>query len=180
MKRAMEEHLYRHDLKRFARMVVCKPDGGYSVDATLDASVFAVFHFGVFEPDHPMVVSTMQQIEQRLWCKTDVGGVARYENDYYYQVTQDVENVPGNPWIICTLWLALWYIALAKAPSDLRRPREIIDWVAAHCLESGCMAEQIHPYSGVPLSVSPLTWSHATYIQAVHEYCQKLEQLNKA
>ena len=58
----------------------------------------------------------MEQIEQRLWCRTDIGGVARYENDYYHQVSQDVGSVPGNPWIICTLWLAEWYIAKAKDP----------------------------------------------------------------
>jgi oligosaccharide amylase len=177
MKRAMEEHLYKPELKRFVRMLSLKPDGTWLTDSVIDASLFAIFHFGVFEPDHPMVVSTMQQIENRLWCKTDVGGVARYENDYYYQSSGDIDKVPGNPWLICTLWLALWYTATAKTLDDLRRPREILDWVAKHSLESGVMAEQIHPYSGAPISVSPLTWSHATYIEAVLDYCSKLEQL---
>ena len=176
MKRAMELHLYRPELKRFARMITPKADGGYQVDAVTDASLFAVFQFGVFPADHPMVVSTMRQIEQRLWCKTKVGGLARYENDYYYQVTGKVEEVPGNPWLICTMWLGLWYLAIAKSEPDLVRPREILEWVGRHCLESGCMAEQIHPYSGAPMSVSPLTWSHATYIETVLEYARKLNK----
>ena len=25
----------------------------------------------------------------------------------------------GNPWFICTLWLAQWYIALAKGDEEL-------------------------------------------------------------
>jgi len=177
MKRAMEEHLYRPDLKRFARMLTRKPDGGWQVDSVIDASLFAIFHFGVFEPDHPMVVSTMKQVEERLWCKTDVGGVARYENDYYYQTSGDVGKVPGNPWLICTLWLAMWHTATAKTIEELKRPRDILDWVTKHSLESGVMAEQIHPYTGAPMSVSPLTWSHATYVEAALEYCRKLEQL---
>ena len=35
------------------------------------------------------------------------------------------------------------------------------------------MAEQINPYANAPLSVSPLTWSHAALVKAVHEYVQK-------
>ncbi len=63
----------------------------------------------------------MAQMESRLWCKTDVGGVARYENDYYYQISHEVDKVPGNPWMICTLWLALWYLARAKTAADFRK-----------------------------------------------------------
>ena len=177
MRRAMEEHLYDHEKQRFVRMISYQPGGGKTVDSVIDASLFATFHFGVFDPDHPMVVNTMKQIEARLWCKTNVGGVARYENDYYYQISHEVDKVPGNPWMICTLWLALWYLDLAKIPDDLIRPRQILDWVAAHCLESGCMAEQIHPFTGAPLSVSPLTWSHATYIEAVLRYWEKQKEM---
>ncbi|HLX60819.1 MAG TPA: glycoside hydrolase family 15 protein [Planctomycetota bacterium] len=177
MKSAMQEHLFSKELNRFVRMISFQNGGGTVVDSAIDASVYAIFQFGVFEADHPMVVATMKQVESRLWCKTDVGGVARYENDYYYQISHDVAKVPGNPWMICTLWLALWYLALAKTRDELKRSREILDWIAAHCLESGCMAEQIHPYTGAPLSVSPLTWSHATYIETVLKYWEKWERL---
>jgi GH15 family glucan-1,4-alpha-glucosidase len=173
MKRAMEEHLYCPQRQRFVRMISYNSHNEPTVDGTIDASVFAVFHFGVFEADHPLVVSTMKQVEERLWCKTDVGGVARYENDYYYQISHDVAKVPGNPWLICTMWLAMWHLELARTPAELERPRAILDWIASHCLPSGCMAEQIHPYNGAPLSVSPLTWSHATYIEAVRRYWEK-------
>ncbi len=32
------------------------------------------------------------------------------------------------------------------------------------------MAEQIHPITGEPLSVSPLTWSHAAFVSRVERY----------
>jgi GH15 family glucan-1,4-alpha-glucosidase len=32
------------------------------------------------------------------------------------------------------------------------------------------MVEQVHPYTNAPLSVSPLTWSHATLVMTVLEY----------
>jgi hypothetical protein len=40
------------------------------------------------------------------------------------------------------------------------------------------MAEQLHPHSGAPLSVSPLTWSHAAYVRAVREYIDRSGRLN--
>ncbi len=32
------------------------------------------------------------------------------------------------------------------------------------------MAEQLDPFSGAPLSVAPLTWSHSTFVLAVTRY----------
>src|SRR5262249_25387792 len=78
----------------------------YEVDPTIDAALFAIYKFHLFEHDDPRVISTMRAVEQKLWIKTRVGGVARYENDYYHKISNDVGAVPGNPWFICTLWLA--------------------------------------------------------------------------
>jgi len=120
----------------------------------------------------PRVVATMKAIEQRLTVRTPVGGIARYENDYYFQVTQDVASVPGNPWFISTLWLAEWYIATAATLDDLERPLALLRWCASKALPSGVLAEQVHPYTGEPLSVSPLTWSHAGFVSAVQRYAR--------
>jgi len=172
-----EAHLWSPELGHFVRMVNRRDDGGWDVDPTIDASLFGLWYFapsfggrGMFAPDDPRIVATMEALRERLWVKTDVGGVARYENDYYHQVSQDVENVPGNPWFICTLWLAQWHIATAQTPDDLQPALDILNWAAAHALPSGVMAEQVHPYTNAPLSVSPLTWSHATLVMAVREY----------
>ena len=177
VKAGMARHMYLADEGRFARMVVPDGRGGYAPDRTIDASVYGVWYFGTFAPHDPMVVSTMQTIENRLWVKTDVGGVARYENDYYHQVSKDVEKVPGNPWFICTLWLAQYRIAAAKTLDQLEASLPILEWVASRTLPSGVLAEQINPYTDQPLSVSPLTWSHATVVAAVIEYLKKLETL---
>jgi GH15 family glucan-1,4-alpha-glucosidase len=85
-----------------------------------------------------------------------------------------VENVPGNPWFICTLWLAQWHVAVAQTPDDLKPALDILNWAASHALMSGVMAEQVNPYTNEPLSVSPLTWSHATLVMAVREYVDRL------
>ena len=49
--------------------------------------------------------------------------------------------------------------------------------MAGAALPSGVLAEQLDPYSQAPLSVSPLTWSHATVVSLVHEYVQKRKAL---
>ena len=106
--------------------------------------------------------------------------MARYLNDYYFQVDPNVSLVPGNPWFICTLWLAQWYIAVAKSEADLEKAREIIDWSVKHQLPGGLLSEQVDPHSGAPLSVSPLTWSHAEFVITVDEYCRKLEKVRRS
>jgi oligosaccharide amylase len=173
----MSRFMYLEDAGRFARMVVPDGQGGYTADRTIDASLYGVWYFGTFPVHNPMVISTMQAVEDRLWVKTAVGGVARYENDYYHQVSQDVEAVPGNPWFICTLWLAQYRIARARTLEQLEEALPILEWVASRTLPSGVLAEQIHPYQDQPLSVSPLTWSHATVVATVVEYLKKLEKL---
>lgn len=146
-------------------------------DAVIDSSLFAVFAMGLLDVNDPRVEKTMTAVEERLWVKTPVGGVARYEEDTYHRVTQDTSNVPGNPWFICTLWLADWRIAKATSVDELGKALPILEWVAEHALPSGVLAEQVHPESNEPLSVSPLTWSHATFVATVKSYQHKLEQM---
>ncbi len=178
MKQGMDRYLFHHESNRFVRMANQKPDGTFDYDMTIDASMYGIFAFGAYDPHDAKVVSTMKAIRERLWCKTEVGGIARYENDYYHQVSKDVGNVPGNPWFICTMWLAQYQIARARTRAELREALPTLEWVASRSLRSGVLAEQVHPYSNAPLSVSPLTWSHATVVMCVMEYLKKLESLN--
>jgi len=177
IKAGVESTLYRPELNRFARMVNRKPEGGWEVDGTLDSSLFGLWYFGMFAPDDPRIVTTMEAVRGRLWVKTSVGGMARYENDYYHQQSTDITNVPGNPWFICTLWHAKWIIATAKTRADLKPSLEILEWCVSHGLPSGVLAEQIHPYTHAPLSVSPLTWSHSTFVATVQEYLARWRAL---
>jgi glucoamylase len=177
MLQAMRSLMWSEADGRLLRMVTPGP-GGYQPDRTIDSSVFGVVELGVLPPDDPQVATTLQRVEERLRVQTEVGGLARYENDPYQQVErQDVQRVPGNPWFISTLWLARYHLMRAQSPADLARGLELIAWAARHALPSGVMAEQLHPHSGEPLSVSPLTWSHAAYVMAVEEYLDRVRRL---
>jgi GH15 family glucan-1,4-alpha-glucosidase len=173
LRAAADRHLYRPELGRFARTVTLRESGEVDADPTLDASLYGLWYFGMYPPDDPRIVRTMEAVRDRLWVRTDVGGLARYENDPYHRAAGDVAAVPGNPWFVCTLWLAQWHIALARRTEDLAPALEILRWVAARSLPSGVLAEQVHPYTNEPLSVSPLTWSHAAFVSAFLEYADR-------
>lgn len=170
--------LYDDSLNRFLRGIYVKEDGSVEKDLTLESSVYGVVRFGVLPADDKRVVATMKAVESGLWVNTDIGGIARYTNDHYFSKSSDVANVPGNPWFISTLWVAQWYILKARSIEDLARPMEILEWVIRHAMPSGILSEQIHPYTGEPLSVAPLTWSHSEYVLTVRELMNKMTELS--
>jgi len=179
MKRATDAYLWSEALGRFVRTVT--PNGaGYDIDAVLDASLCGLFLFGMYEASDPRIVVTVEALREKLAVRTPIGGLARYEGDVYQRsVPPDDADVPGNPWFICTLWLAQWDIARAQSPEELGPALAALSWVAQRSLHSGVLAEQVHPYSGEPLSVSPLTWSHGSLVQTVLEYVEKLSGFHR-
>ena len=175
----MAEHLWSEEHGRFLRRLVPNESGEMEADATIDASLFAAFKFHAFEATDPRVASTMDAVARALWVNTPVGGIARYENDTYYRVSTDRRGVPGNPWFVCTIWMADYYIARGSTIEELKEAVPIFEWAAGHALPSGVLAEQVDPYTNQPLSVSPLTWSHGTFALTLIKYLQKLEDLHR-
>ncbi|MDI6829276.1 MAG: glycoside hydrolase family 15 protein, partial [Armatimonadota bacterium] len=183
LRNAIQDEFYDPSLGRFVRSIYfdgkktedhhenagtsCQVSRLKTVDPTLDASMAGIFLFGVLPPDSPQVVATMEAIYDRLWVRTPIGGIARYEDDYYFQVSSDVKNIPGNPWFVSTLWMADWYILVARSVRDLEPALDLLQWVTRHASEAGLLAEQIHPFTGQPLAVMPLTWSHAAFVSTV-------------
>jgi GH15 family glucan-1,4-alpha-glucosidase/ferredoxin len=176
---AFVKHMYSEKLRRFVRCIIPRKDGTFDVDETLDSACFAIPKFHILEADDERVQRTMDQIYRKLWVKTKIGGVARYQNDWYQRVINDDPAVPGNPWFVCTIWLADYTIAKAQNVAHLQEALPLLEWVATHATSSGLLAEQIHPLTGKPISVSPLTWSHATFVATVVKYLEKLEELHK-
>jgi len=180
MREALVRHLWDPQANRFARNVAFTADGKAVRDVTIDASVHGIWYFNALRVSDPKVEATMRAVRDRLYVSGGVGGVARYENDYYHQVSQDTKAVPGNPWFICTLWLAQYEVARAQTVAQLdKEATPLLSWVAEHALPSGVLGEQVHPQTGAPLSVSPLTWSHATFAAAVLEFAAKRRVLRE-
>ncbi|RMD45619.1 glycoside hydrolase family 15 protein, partial [Candidatus Pacearchaeota archaeon] len=151
-------------------------DGKIVRDLTVDIStLYGLFEYGIVDIDDSRLDKTAKLTVSKLWCES-CGGLFRYENDMYYKIHSS--NTP-NPWFISTLWLAEYYIAKAKKISDLKKAKELIYWVKSKALPSGVLSEQVNPFNGNPLSVAPLTWSHAGFIIAVIKYCDKYKELKQ-
>jgi GH15 family glucan-1,4-alpha-glucosidase len=171
---AMKKHFWMEEESRLARGFAA--DG--SLDTTVDASsAFGAFYFGAFPPASGMVEGTMRAVRERLWVQTETGGIARYENDDYHRISSEPARVPGNPWILCTLWLAEHRIATAGSVAELQSALDLVRWARAKATASLILPEQVDPYDGQPLSVAPLTWSHAQVVSVVHAYLDALRKL---
>jgi GH15 family glucan-1,4-alpha-glucosidase len=69
----------------------------------------------------------------------------------------------GNPWFITTLWQAQYYIETNRVAAA----QKIVEWVQDRMLKSGVLSEQINPYTHSFISVAPLAWSQAEFINTV-------------
>jgi glucoamylase len=179
VKEAIQKHLYDPGLGHYLRGLVYPHDNSTELlpDSTMDASLYALFRFGTFSVNDPHVKSTMKAYKQKLWVQTEAGGIARYQYDYYQAQSAPSERVPGNPWVICTLWLMMEEIYSAETEGELVESLKYLEWVKKHASASGVLAEQVNPFDGKPLSVAPLTWSHATVVEVVMLYLKKVRDL---
>lgn len=178
LKRAIETHLWDATQERFLRGIRMKMysddierlrrEPGFSAsdiletesvgkiyysqrhDATIDTSILALsVPFGVFAPSDPRILATAEAVAKYL--TSPVGGILRYPNDAYRG---------GNPWVICTLWLA-WQDLLA---GKKERALDLYTWVLEHRTVLDLLPEQIDRATGKPCWIIPLAWSHAMFL----------------
>ncbi|MBP9758879.1 glycoside hydrolase family 15 protein [Candidatus Dojkabacteria bacterium] len=161
VKEATISHLYNKSLNRFVCRLSCENNNSCESDNTIDSSLYGIWNLGMLPVDDEMVINTMKAVEETLTIKNSIGGVARREGDYYNRID---ENIPGNPWFICTLWIAQYWIAR----KEIEKAIPYIKWVIEHADQTGLMAEQANPVSGHGESVKPLTWSHGEFIRTIN------------
>jgi glucoamylase len=128
-------------------------------DATVDASILGLsIPFGVFAPDDPRMLATAEAVAKHL--ASPVGGIRRYQDDAYRG---------GNPWVICTLWLALQDLASGQK----ERASKLYNWVLEHRTHLDLLPEQVDRTTGEPCWVVPLGWSHAMFILISHALAEQ-------
>ena len=151
------QQLFDGERNAFRKGVLLKPNGEIQYDNTLDvSSMYGMMMFGP-ESVRPQLSDTVSLIEAVLQNKSPSLGTPRYEGDWYMR-TRD--KYSGNPWFITSLWLAQYYHEQGQS----ERAHDIMTWAASKTLPSGILSEQIEPESSQQVSVSPLVWSHAEYI----------------
>lgn len=157
---AAHKYLYNSDRQAFYKGVLVK-DGHVEYNNTFDlSSVFGAFMFGLYPIDSEEIQTTIRTLTRIFGVDTGTIGLPRYENDFYRRVSPDVT---GNWWIISSLWLAQYYIETGEKD----KASKIITWVQQHGSHTGMLAEQLSPVDESPVSVEPLTWSHAEFLSAL-------------
>jgi oligosaccharide amylase len=175
VRRAIEAHLWSEEHGRYlrSRFVGRRDDAGDAVpaaftsglrypnravasvdplDARVDSSLLGLaWPFRAVDPESPRMRSTVAAIERELLLPE--GGVLRYEGDAY---------AGGNPWLLTTLWLGLYY----RQVGDEAGLRRFVDYVTGCATPLGLLPEQV-TRTGEPAWVLPLAWSHAMLLLAV-------------
>jgi GH15 family glucan-1,4-alpha-glucosidase len=132
-------------------------DGNLEYDDTIDISnLYGPYMFGGLPLDDYRMRGTLKHVDKSLAGTSPIGGVIRFPGDDYFLT----KPYAGNPWIVCSLWLAQYYQALDKHDEATK----LLDWAMARTVTSGVLSEQFDPEDGQPLGVAPLVWSHAEVI----------------
>lgn len=136
-------------------------DGSLQFDDTLDvSSAYGALMFATEAFGSRAIRSTYKVIEESLLDNSPSGGAPRYEHDNYFA---SEPQYMGNPWFVTTLWVAQYYLQLARNPDA----EKLLEWTLKHALPSGTLSEQVEATTGAPLSVTPLVWSHAETINTL-------------
>jgi glucoamylase len=157
----------------FVKGFLLQESGELEYDNKLDiSSLYGPFMYAGLELNDERLISTVEQIEKRILNVTPSGGVLRYEQDSYFLTKNQYS---GNPWVVCTLWLAQYYGAVG----NVEKAMPLLEWALARQLPSGVLSEQFDPENGSPLGVTPLVWSHAEMVNTLLDLCQATVQTSE-
>lgn len=146
MKEFILSNFYDENNKNFVRNLE---------DRSIDISILgAVVPFNVFSAKEKKIQNTVERINMTL--RTYTGGYLRFEGDHY---TGD------RPWVIATLWMALYYLEIGKT----KDARECFDFVVRTQSQHGFLAEQVDNQKMEPAWVIGLGWSHAMFILVLNK-----------
>lgn len=159
----IKANLYKlyHEDGYYVKGFLLQEDGSLQYDNTLDISnLYGPYMYAGLPLNDETIVSTARHIEERLLNQSPSGGVIRYEHDNYFLTKQQFK---GNPWIVCTLWLAQYYASTEQHD----RANGLLEWSLQRQMPSGVLGEQYDPETGASLGVTPLVWSHAEMINTI-------------
>jgi GH15 family glucan-1,4-alpha-glucosidase len=153
---AAHKHLYNRQRGYFLKSIRNR-ESGMERDETIDLSAFfGAYMFGLFPLDGEEIKQSFDTIRS-MFMQDGSFGLPRYENDNYHR--RDDSGL-GNYWYIASLWIAQY----AQEIGDVTLRDAILAWLHDNVDGSLMLAEQLHPKTLEPLSVSPLVWSHAEYM----------------
>lgn len=125
-------------------------------DTQIDISIMgAVYPFEIFDPKEKIVKNTVDKINMIL--RTYTGGYLRFEGDNYMG--------GNNPWVITTLWMALYYLKIG----DVDEAEICFKYVVDTACKYGFLSEQVNNEDKDFKWVIGLGWSHAMFVIVLNE-----------
>ena len=136
----------------------------YAPNGIPDSSVILPITMGLINPRSARAVSTVNTVARALMVN---GGLARFPgDDYHYDSSLYDSTAPDPPWLITTLFLAMYY----EDVGNYTGAYNLLTWCVEHS-QHGLLPEAVDPRLGYPLpTTSPLTWSAAMYVLAALNY----------
>lgn len=130
-------------------------------DTTVDiSSVYGAYMFNLYDISSPEIRSSLEVCKRQLKTSDNHPGLARFANDEYLRY--DPSRV-GNPWFVASLWIAQH----AYETDDPDTAGQILSWVKSRMMSTGVLSEQFDPDNLSFISVAPLTWSQAEYVNCL-------------
>lgn len=155
------DKLFDKDNGYFIKGFLRQDNGELQYDNTLDISnLYGPFMYSGLDLNDDRIIKTAAAIESRLYNTSPIGGVIRYEQDGYFLSKPQYK---GNPWIVCTAWLAQYF----AARGDKEKAKQTLEWCFNREMPSGALSEQFDPEDGTPMGVTPLVWSHAELVNTI-------------
>ena len=151
MKKYVLKNLFNEETKTYVRNIE---------DQKMDISILgAVIPFKMFSAKEKNILNTIEKIN--LTLRTYTGGYKRFEGDHYRN---------GNPWIIATLWMALYCIEVKKYDEA----KECFNFAVNASTEHGFLGEQVDNSTMQSNWVIGLGWSHAMFVLVLDKLMNKL------
>lgn len=131
---------------------------------SIDSATLLPIDLGYLSPSSNYSVLNFKIVNETL---NIYGGLARFSNDlYHYSQFLYDSSAPDPPWIITTLFKALYLEKIGKYNEALT----LMYWAYYHS-QHGLLPEAIDPKSSYPLpTTSPLTWSSAMFVKVALNY----------
>lgn len=162
---AAQRYLYNDERQTFYKGVLSNKDTGeMHRNDTIDiSSIYGSFMYGLFPIDSDELKSSIRTALDVFGYNNGQLGFPRYEHDDYLKAAPETL---GNYWLLTTLWVCQYFIEVDRHTEATK----LLDWVSERAFPSGVMSEQVHPHTNEPISVAPLTWSHAEYVATLLDY----------
>lgn len=164
MHEAARHHLWDEANGYFYKGIRHFADGRIETYNNFDASAFyGAYMFGLWAADSHEIKTAYVSLTNNYGFSADNPKMPRYTGDGYFRVDP---NIPGNPWFIISFWMAQYNID----GGDKNIVKSVIDMADDFMNRYQILSEQINPMTNEMVSVAPLVWSHAEFVNTLLDY----------